>query len=160
MCEGVRVSVCRGGTVRVGRIQRPGGLGLGSRGCVWGACVGHWAGWECREAWGSCDGGVWAAGWSGAVRLVRREGLRRVCVGDRAGGEACVRGPGLRAMVGVCGALNGEWGGRGRGFRLGSRASCPPTCPLAAARLCGVVLAGSFGGGGCRLPRPQQGFRR
>ena len=38
----------RGGTVRVGCIQGPGGVGLGPLGCVWGAWAGH--GWGGRPA--------------------------------------------------------------------------------------------------------------
>ena len=81
-----------GGKVHVGCIRWPGGLGPGFRWCVRGTCVGHWAGWVCRGEWGSsrqmCVGcRVW-----GAVRLARREGLWRGCVGVRAGGGGSCRG--------------------------------------------------------------------
>ena len=76
----------RGGTVRVGCIQGPGGVGLGPLGCVRGAWAGHWVGWACRGARGSsrrvCVGcRVW-----GAVKGVRRVGVWGACAGVRAGG--------------------------------------------------------------------------
>ena len=55
------------------------------------------------------------------------------------------RGPGLRAMVGVCRLPDAESGRRGRGggcvgvVGLGSTVMCPCMCPLAAARLCGYL---------------------
>ena len=88
-----RVGWCpRGGTVRVGCIQGPGGVGLGPLGCVWGAWAGHWVGWACRGARGSprrvCVGcRVW-----GAVKGVRRVDVWRACAGVRAGGGGPCRG--------------------------------------------------------------------
>ena len=88
-----RVGLCqRGGTVRVGCIQGPGGVGLGPLGCVWGAWAGHWVGWACRGAWGSpwrvCVGcRVW-----GAVKGGRWVGVWRACAGVRAGGGGPCRG--------------------------------------------------------------------
>ena len=77
---------------------------------------------------------------------------------DVRGGEACSsggsvgavsRGPGPRALVGVCGPPGGELGGRGRGFLWGglgleSRVLCRCMCPLAVARPCGHWFAGWF----------------
>ena len=82
----------RGGTVRVGCIQGPGGVGLGLLGCVRGAWAGHWGGRACRGARGSsprvCVGcRVW-----GVVRGVRRVGVWRACAGVRAGGGGPCRG--------------------------------------------------------------------
>ena len=69
-----------------------GGLGLGFRGCVWGACVVHWAGRVCRPALGSLR-------WVGvrccvfeAVAGARRGGLWRACAGVRADGGGPCRG--------------------------------------------------------------------
>ena len=106
----------RGGTVHVGCIQGLGGVGLGLLGCVRGVRAGHWVGWACCGARGSS---------------------RRVCVGCRVlgGGEGCraggcvagvcwcsggwgrpvSRGPGVRAMVGVCGSPGEQREGRGMG---------------------------------------------
>ena len=43
----------REGTVRLCCIPAPGGTGLGLWGCMWWACVGHWAVWVFCGAWGS-----------------------------------------------------------------------------------------------------------
>ena len=68
-----------------------GGWAWGSRG-VCGGRAGHWAGWVCREAWGSlrwvCAGcRVW-----GLVRIVRQEDPWRACVVVWAGGGVPCRG--------------------------------------------------------------------
>ena len=52
----------RGGAVRVGCIQGPGGVGLGLLECVRGAWAGHWVGW----GWAPLGGCVWlvqCGGW-------------------------------------------------------------------------------------------------
>ena len=55
-------------------------------------------------------------------------------------GRPVSRGPGLRAMVGVCGPPGGKRGGRGRGGDCaGGGVLCRCMCPLAAARLCGLL---------------------
>ena len=87
----------RGGTVCVGCIQGPGGVGLGLLGCVRGARAGHWVGWACRGARGSypmgggegCPAGGCVAG---------------VCWCSGGWGRPVSRGRGVRAMVGVCGS--------------------------------------------------------
>ena len=42
-----------------------------------------------------------------------------VCGCSGGGGRPVSRGPGLRAIVGLCGSLGGEWGGRSRGCGAG-----------------------------------------
>ena len=129
-----------GGTVRVGCIQGPGGVGLGLLGCVRGAWAGHWVGWACRGARGSsrwvCVGcRVW-----GVVRGVRRVGVWRACAGVRAGGEGPCRGARGCARWWACVGLrvSSERGGAWAGIvRWGVLCRC--MCPLAAERLLGQL---------------------
>ena len=108
--------VSAGGTVRLGCIQGPGGVGLGPLGCVRGAWVGHWVGWACRGALGSPRRVCVGCRVSGAVKGVRRTRVWRACAGVRAGGGGPCRGaPGVRAMVGVCGSPVEQREGRGMG---------------------------------------------
>ena len=130
----------RGGTVRVGCIQGPAGMGLGPPGCVRRAWAGHWVGWACRGArgsfWRMCVGcRVW-----GAVKGVRRVGVWRACAGVRAGGGGLCRWargcPRWWACVGL--RLSSERGGAWAGIvRWGVLCRC--MCPLAAARLRGQL---------------------
>ena len=96
-------------------IRGPGGLDLGLRGCVRGACVGHWAERVCSGACGSLRR-VFVGCRLLAVRLARREGLWRACVGVQAGeGRPVSGGPKLCAIVGVCARVcMGHWDGVGR----------------------------------------------
>ena len=135
-CVGCRL---QGGTVRVGCIQGPGGVGLGLLGCVRGAWAGHWVGWACRGARSSrrvCAGcRVW-----GVVRGVRRVGVWRACAGVRAGGGGrCCGARGCArwwACVGL--RLSSERGGAWAGIlRWGVLCWC--MCPLAAAHLRGQL---------------------
>ena len=129
-----------GGTVRVGCIQGPGGLGLGLLGCVRGAWAGHWVGWACRGARGSswrvCAGcRVW-----GVVRGVRRVGVLRACAGVRTGGGGPCRGARGCARWWACVGLwvSSERGGAWAGIvRWGVLCRC--MCPLAAACLRGQL---------------------
>ena len=112
-----RVGWCqRGGTVRVGCIQGPGGVGLGPLGCVWGAWAGHWVGWACAGGVGlpladvcglsSVGGGEgWPGGWVCAG----------VCWCSGGWGRPVSRGPGARAIVGVCGSPVEQREGGGMG---------------------------------------------
>ena len=119
---------------------------------VSGVCAGLCAGDVC----GSLSGPVvsWcvgfpAAGVRGFPSMGGGEGysaggsVAGVCGCLGGWGRPVSRGPGLRAMVGLCGSPGGEWGGRGRGkgcvrrVGLGSRVLCPCMCPLAAPCLCG-----------------------
>ena len=143
-----------------------GGVGVGVRGVeqfTWAAFGGGGL-----RPWvsGVCAGGV--CGSLGGVGVPRGVGLLAagVCgLPGVGGGEGCLvggsvagvrgclgewgrpvsPGPGLPAMVGVCGPPGGEWGGRGReggcvgGVGLGLRVLRPCMCPLAAVRLCGYL---------------------
>ena len=122
-----------GGTVRVGCIEGPGGVGLGPLGCVWEAWAGHWVGWACRGARGSprrvCVGcRVW-----GAVKGVRWVVVWRACAGVRAGGGGPCRGARRCARWWACVGLRlsskrgGAWAGIVRRGVL-----CRSMCPLAA----------------------------
>ena len=130
----------RGGTVRVGCIQGPGGVGPGPLGCLPGAWAGHWVRWACRRARGSsrrlCAGcRVW-----GLVRGVRRVGVWRACAGVRAGGGGPCRGAWGCARWWACVGLwvSSERGGAWAGIvRWGVLCRC--MCPLAAARLRGQL---------------------
>ena len=54
-------------------------------------------------------------------------------------GEARVAGPGLRAMVGACGPLRGEWGGRGWGGGCVGGRRCVGVCVRLRQRSCVVT---------------------
>ena len=160
MCEGVRVCV------------------RGQEQFAWAAFggreVGPWvSGVRAGRACGSLGGpgvpwgvGLFAVGVCGLPGLWGGEGrsaggfVAGVCGSSGGRGGGVSRGLGLRPMVGVCGPLgeSGEAGAGGVG--LGLCALCRRTCPLAAAHLCGLVLAGRFGGEACRVPRPRHGFHR
>ena len=124
-----------GGNSLRGLHSGAGGGGLGFPGCVRGACTGHWAGRACREAPGSmrrvCAGRrVW-----GVVRRVQR------CVrGGRLQSVPLSRGPGVRALLGVClGCRPGTGGGEaGAGIARGA-VLCLCMCLLAAVRLSGQL---------------------
>ena len=108
-----------GGTVRVGCIRGPEGVGLGFLGCARGACAGHWAEWACRGAWGSprwVSAGCRVWGVVRDVLLFQRVGEARVA---GRGGARDVR------RVGVSG-----WAARGKGHGRGSRAGvcCVGVC--------------------------------
>ena len=115
---------------------------LGGLGVLWGAGL---------PAVRVC--GLWCV--AGGEGCPARGSLAGVCccLGRRGGPVS--RGPGVRALVGVCGPAAGKRGGKGhgRGLRGGGGVLCRCMCPLAVARLCGQLWAG-------RLPRPRQEFRR
>ena len=50
-----------------------------------------------------------------------------------------LRGPGLRAIVGVCALPGGKRSGRGKAGIARGEVLCRCMCPLAAARLCGLL---------------------
>ena len=117
---------------------------VGVRSGVLGLC----AGGVCRSLGGlgvSLGVGLFPAGVCGLPGV--GGGEARTVGGSMAGwfrcsggwGRPVSRGPGLRAIVGVCGSLAGECRGGGRGCGAGSPALCPCTCLLAAARSCGLV---------------------
>ena len=123
-----------------GLLLGAGGVGLGFRGCVRGACAGHWARWVCCGARGSmrwlCAGlRVW-----GVVRGDRRVGPWRACAFffGRVGEARVARPRCARAGGRVCAAgwvAGGEAGAEiARGGVL-----CRCMFPLAAVRLCGQL---------------------
>ena len=91
MCEVVWVGVRGGEQFAWAAFSGLGGVGLGLLGCARGACAGHWVGCPAR---GSVAGMCWCSGgW----------------------GRPVSRGPGVRAMVGVCGSPAEQREGRGMG---------------------------------------------
>ena len=142
-CKNVRGCVGwrpRGETVRVGCIQGPRGLDLGPLGCVRGAWAGHWVGWACRGARGSCRRVCVGCRVWGVVRGVRWVGLWRACAGVQAGGGGPCRGARGCARWWACVGLrlSSERGGAWAGIvRWGVLCRC--MCPLAAACLRGQL---------------------
>ena len=139
MCEGVRGGVRRGEQFAWAAFRGRGvwvlGLGGVCRGRVWVTGQGGVG----RGLWGSWRLCVYCRVWR-AVRLVRRGGLWRACVGDWAGlGGPCCGARGC-AQWWVC-VGHWVWNGEGEagGVGLGLRALCQCMCLLAAARSCGVV---------------------
>ena len=116
MCEVVLVGVRGGGTVRMRCIREPGGGGPGFSGvCVGGVC-GPSGG--VGVPWGV---GLSSVGVCGLSSVAEGEGclaggsVVSVCCCLGGWGRPVSRGPGVRAMVGVCGSLGGQRGGRGMG---------------------------------------------
>ena len=104
-----------GGNSSPGLHSGAGGVGLGFLGCARGACAGHWAGWACRGV------GLPSVGVCGLSSVGGGEGcpaggsVAGVCCCLGGWGRPESRGPGVRAMVGVCGSPGGQRGGRGMG---------------------------------------------
>ena len=102
-----------GGNSSHGLHSGAGGVGLGLLGCVRGAWAGHWGGWACR--------GLLSAGVCGLSSPGPGEGcpaggcVAGVCWCSGGWGRPVSRGPGLRAMVGVCGSPAEQREGRGIG---------------------------------------------
>ena len=126
MCEVVWVGV-RGGEQFAWAAFR----GLGGWAWVfWGVCggawAGHWVGWACRGAQGLLSAGV-----CGLSSVAGGEGCRAggcvagVCWCSGGSGRHVSRGPGVRAMVGVCGfpVEQRVGGGMGRDCAVGCAVS-------------------------------------
>ena len=108
--------VSAGGNSSCGLHSGAGGVGLGPLGCVWGAWAGHWVGWACRGARGSprrvCVGcRVWGGGEGWPVGGC----VAGVCWCSGGWGRPVSRGPGVRALVGVCGSPVEQREGGGMG---------------------------------------------
>ena len=114
MREDVWVGVCGEEHFAWAAFRRRGGWDWGLGVCAGGECRSLGG---VREPWGV---GLLAVGVCGLAGVVGGEGCS--AGGSVAGLCGCLggwggpvsRGPGLRAMVGVCGLSGGEWGGRGR----------------------------------------------
>ena len=116
MCEVVLVGVRGGEQFAWAAFRGRGGVGLGPLGCVWGAWAGHWVGLACRGARGSprrvCAGcGVVGGGEGCPVGGC----VAGVCWCSGGRGRPVSRGPGVRAMVGVCGSPVEQREGGGMG---------------------------------------------
>ena len=105
-----------GGNSSRGLHSGAGGAGPGSSGVCAGGVGGPLGGVGVPRGAGLLSAGVCGLSSGGVVRGVRRVGVRRACAGVRAGGGVPVaRGPGVRAMVGVCGSPVEQREGRGMG---------------------------------------------
>ena len=123
-CAGVLQCVRSCGLASAGgnslRRLHSGAGGVGFRGCVRGACAGHWAGWACCGAWGSMR---WE--WAGRRVWGVLGGFGRWVRGGRVRlfwrvGEAPVAGPGgARAGWRVRAGWVAGGEGQGRRFRGG-----------------------------------------
>ena len=105
-----------GGNSSRGLHSGAGGAGPGSSGVWAGAWAGHWVGWVCRGARGFLSAGVCGLSSVGGGEGCPAGGcVAGVCWCSGGWGRPVSRGPGVRAMVGVCGSPVEQREGRGMG---------------------------------------------
>ena len=117
MCEVVWVGVRGGEQLTWAAFGGRGGVGLGLPVCARGACAGHWGGWACRRGAGLPSVGVCGLSSVGGGEGCLADGcVAGMCWCSGGWGRPVSRGPGVRAMVGVCGSAGEKREGRGMGM--------------------------------------------